>query len=66
MFLYSLTLVIVGIYLNQEYQEMFPSIKTIIINSMIYIKTLSNNDTNNTTVNNFSYLNKIYEFFIKK
>lgn len=38
---YSIFLVISGIYLNQEYPNLFPSIKTLTLNSLGYLRTFN-------------------------
>jgi hypothetical protein len=41
--IYTIVIFSTGVYLNQEYPDIFPSVKTIVANSIIYLKNFTHN-----------------------
>jgi hypothetical protein len=59
--LYTITILISGVYMNQEYPEYFPSIKILIGNVIFYLKNLREPIQDNSIKDNF--INNIQTFF---
>lgn len=57
--IYTIVILGTGVYLNQEYPHIFPSIKLLLINSMEYLKTKALEKNTKTIIETiFDYFKK--------
>lgn len=63
--LYTLIVLCSGIYLNQEYPDYFPSIRIIMSNVLLYLRTLRDTETQETQLTYYEQLKKNLMSFFK-